>query len=420
MSDHVKRFVCRALFVFGCLLPTVVVLNWVLRPSTPQQWQNAIKQQFGLSTTIGAVETPLPQQTILQDVLLHCAEQQETTSLGSISIVNTEQNRQVWVESLSISNQSLSHLLQRIYREVRDIETAARPLKIHFGSVTIIDEQQHLKLSNVVVQVTPKTNSLEITLNFQLPSAADGDWITMGYERRQEQTTTEIWTLDTRQNKLPTLLLAESISAAKSLGDSATFQGVAHVRVIDSRVDADIWGRIDQINLFELVFEPFDRFLSGTASVQLNTCRMSANKLTLMEGTFECKAGRIEKELLLDLVEGMPLPAPQLRPAVQDQPYIDFSHAQFAFRIKSGLLALQGDEKGNLFESSDIEGTGLVVSHQYGYPIERLLQALGTSHQPALPRNVAELAKYLQLYADVAQNAEASNSVGEPVETLNR
>ena len=76
MHSQVRRFWCRAGFLLGCLLPTLVVGGWLAYQRTDsyrailaRRWSEAIAQRLGVRVSIDDVTRPEPGLTRLTGVL---------------------------------------------------------------------------------------------------------------------------------------------------------------------------------------------------------------------------------------------------------------------------------------------------------------------------------------------------------------
>ncbi|HMO15949.1 MAG TPA: hypothetical protein PKD64_17720 [Pirellulaceae bacterium] len=415
MSDHVKRLICRLLFVVCCVVPTCIVLKWIVSPPTATEWQDAIKQRTGLSTAIGSISTPYPQQTILHDVRLAVPETSSEIELGSLLLTNAENRRTITIGSIELGNRSLVQIIRRLHSGIREVFDVRRPIEIRIESAAISAENQRHVLRNVLVNLIPKAKSIDVVVRFQ--SGSNGDaapWSEIRFSRQMDDPTVDSWNFDFSQKKIPLVLIAEWSPFARSLGELATFQGIANVNVVDAAWDAQVMGHLDQIDLYACLSETFGRFVGGTGAIVLRSCAVKENKLINAEGIVS-GFGRMEKEMYFDLVRQFAAVAPTLSPHVAEQFYIPFE-TQSGFSLDSGMIQLAGDASGNILISEDIQGPGLVVRNS-AFPIERLLQVLGKVEQPQLPSNVAHLAQHIQFaeaYSNRLETAvETSESQGE-------
>ena len=144
MSDYLKRISCRALFFVFCLLPTAVVIQWILTPATTADWEARIHRALGLVSHVKSTSTPLPNQTILSQLVIVNNDTSKPVELGQVSIWNTEQNKKVQLRSLRIQVDSFFELISCVQSHIRPDSIGQRNYELSFGESVTLKELDSL------------------------------------------------------------------------------------------------------------------------------------------------------------------------------------------------------------------------------------------------------------------------------------
>ena len=397
MSDHQKRIICRAFFVLLCVVPTVIVIKWLFTPPTTTQWEERIKGNLGLVTNVESVETPLPQETILGAVHILGKENDVAVDLGSVTVANTEQARQIVVQKFDVNDISLAHVLRRVHREVSDPPYPVRPYQVFFGQVQIRSEnlngdQLVQELHGASIQILPTEQSLELTLKFKLSMADDAPVTQITYIRRLHTQPQEIWAVNSPQAELPVWMLAEIIPELKCMGSSATFNGTIQLEKYEHQWNGIAAGWLKSVDLFHLVWLPFDQWVFGQADIRIDSCNIRESKIVSMEGDFTSQRGEVGMMLLHSLSKhlNMGKPHPDLAPYK-----VRYKQARFDFQIENDQFHLRGDSGGCLIYSEDNKQL-LIVDQGAWFPIASLVNALG-DHQPSVPLSARSMSRFLHV-----------------------
>jgi hypothetical protein len=143
------------------------------------------------------------------------------------------------------------------------------------NDLTIHSRTGALTLRDLDAWVRTDQATTEATIQF-LPANSTTQsplTITVRRDRSDEYPATE-WLLDTQGTSLPCSALAEYLPQLESLGSEATFRGSLHWRQQQEHWSIDLAGsRFEGISLDRL-FEQNAHRISGTATVQLDRCRI--------------------------------------------------------------------------------------------------------------------------------------------------
>lgn len=420
MSDNQKRIVCRLLFIVCCVVPTAIVLKWIFTPPTTMQWESHIKSHLGLITKIENVHTPLPQETILENVRALDIAKNRPIELGTITIANTEKGRSVILQDLGIQNYTLANLLKRIHMQVSESRDLARPYAIYLKQATIhstdFNNQKLVQsLHNILIQVIPGERRLELSIKFKLQPDAESPYIQLTHVRLLESKPDETWALNASQSSIPAWLLADIVPELDCLGSHASFTGVIRLERSGRQWDGFCRGKLTHVDLFHLVQRPFNRWAYGLADIQIESCQIQNGKITHIQGQFKCKEGQVGTDLIQSLAHAFQLGAPHLDPLGTK---IDFQVVHFGFQIEKNKINLRGDAGGTIMYSTNNDQF-LIVDQGAWHPVANLIKALGESSL-SVPITSRAMSEYLQLASLNEEDLLAVPYVGQITNTDDR
>jgi hypothetical protein len=142
LSDNQKRFICRMLFLVFCAIPTCVTIYVATHKRTPDQWAQILQAELGVQTSIGAVETPLPDVLVLRDVKLYDNDGVPFfESLGArIELGNV--NQIVFPNREQITLEGLAHFAEEAAERMVKPQANAKPWTVSFQRVLLQGERE--------------------------------------------------------------------------------------------------------------------------------------------------------------------------------------------------------------------------------------------------------------------------------------
>lgn len=304
MNERQKRFACRASFLLFCIVPTSLVVSWILRPAKPGPWEDALARFTGFETSVAKVSNPRPNAYHLEDIIFTGQGGGLVAAINAATVANRSGRPYVTVSHLQIQQPHLTEVLDVLHRElIRRASPEHNSTQVIFDRMTIGDGIGAGQTFEYVLGSVRSTKDRRI-ISVQFVLAGEP------IEQRQQLTIESViapteggeatlWTLDTRETHLPCRLIAAVFPGFKTLGDEAEFTGRIEFRSIAAGWDCEMSGLFRYVDLYRLVNERFHHVLHGTADIVLTHCRFRNGLVEHVAGEVECGEGLIGASLLM-------------------------------------------------------------------------------------------------------------------------
>ncbi len=393
LHEAIRRRVCVALFVLGCIVPTAGLLVWGLWRITPwhlQQQAAELERLLGLVVRLEKVAYPQPNVAIYEGVELADPDTGQ-------SILRADQVQIRWTPAAAttrafVGQVKLSFQGMEIYTDslARLVELVRRALAqpAHWPRYEVQIEADQLRLRTgqqirTASELTGFLQPLEVgthgRLVFRWPGTQTSQpiQIRFGRDHRPKPPVSGL-ELALGDSAIPCSLLVGLWPGLERLGPLASIRGTLWICQHQGQVEYRFQGQLFQVDLRTVFGEELGPELSGLAQLDLEEARMLNGRLEEAAGTVRAGPGTISQRLCQAAVRELGL-ASSLHP-LHEQQTLSYEQLAVSFRITAEGLLLRGIAPG------PAPGGILVDSH-------RLL--LGEADPSAQPIPIAALIRTL-------------------------
>ncbi len=403
MHERTQRAIARLMFVFCCAVPTSITLMCVMITWTP--WHHArtlrtiegeLSRDTGLLIEIGDYERPAPSSIHLYDVrALDPETGREIARVREVHWAAIDDEVAILLHQPELKSSELRSTWKLIHdRFLCRPERTSAAVQIAANDLTIHSRTGALTLRDVDAWIRPLEDSVEATVQC-LPAISQSNspfTITASRIRSGESPSTR-WLLDTGGTPLPCSALGEYLPPLESLGSDAMFSGTMRWHTQAGQWWIDLGGsRFEQVSLDRL-FEKHAHRLSGTASIQLERCRIERNnRKSDIAGSIRAKNGLIGRSLILSAREHLGFNVRLPEGMVNSLGDIPYDRIALGFNLNNTQLRLDGICRTEIGYESYPAGVVLCLD---GYPLVesngatldslKVLTALAPSHSVLVP-----------------------------------
>ena len=276
MSDNQRRFFCRLLFLFFCILPTAIIVYRAAHPQTPEFWQRSIQSQLGIATQIVDIETPAPGETVLRGLTLLGKDGQPILSAIETRLKFGKDFNELQIkERVRLTARGLTELADRLNE--RMIRSGAWSIRLE--DVEVIGDQlrdgaiQTVALSPVEIAIRPDLASgyeatdavVRMGINGQIKSY--DQLVECHFRCFKDPTATKV-DVETGGNDVPCWLVEGWVPQLAELGPRATFQGRIGIDPVSQNDIGRVRGFFGQVSLPPEA-DAFDKVAANTTQQKL-------------------------------------------------------------------------------------------------------------------------------------------------------
>ena len=296
MPEKKQRFICRTLFLIGCLLPTLFVCWSILFDSTKNDWSNALRDRLGVHAEIETIVTPQPGLTRLQNVSFTDYSNAHIVDLEQVFVTQLSNGKaQCFVPAIRIAAEDLPRLIERAEYALNHHPRLSCQIKFQKIEIYSKTTDQNLTFADCRLVVGKSATNQSITFDFhpQFESAngTDGDAkqkpCSFTMTRTEKEAVQESkYELQTNGYVLPTWAFADYVEPLQMLGDGATFQGTVLGGTDFTKID----GKFHQVDLFHYFSNSFAHELKGLADVQMELAWMQREGTSKIHGNVKMQS----------------------------------------------------------------------------------------------------------------------------------
>ncbi len=389
LSDNQKRLICRSGFGLLCALPPILIALLIIARPGRNDIERELAYRIGTPATIDSLSRPRPGQVNLSTVSFNIKDDspgadarpwihRDVVSWKSKGVLNCQTTPD------AIDVKDLSKLVLSALRQQSFGEHSKRPVKVHFDRLTIKDAAHpafEFEAYEVQIQQWFTSNGWQVAIEFR-PNV-DGKLIQFKQEiQKSPDETIQSWSFDTANQHVPVRLFQDFVPELHFLGHRAQIQGSLIAEKKDQDWKLEFKGRIDDVDLNDLIGEATGFETHGLATVERLQCSASQNRIQKLSGILRCNQGVLDGRLVQRLSSWPSISAPLLG----NQP-VTFYYLGIQFQFENGYAYLASARhleskeamaitlnREPLLQQSSVTGTAV--------PIPKLLNTL-------IPRNNA-------------------------------
>jgi len=304
MHDRTRRFICRTVFLLCGVLPTAIVLGWCLSMHSGGQLATLrarLESALGLKVQLAKVSYPRPGCTLLEGVELADSETGQTVASSRlVEISSDSQGETVFASQPEIDAAAVAHLKILIdgwlRRPVDSREPSLRwtagelTLRWSGGAQTFVD-------CNAEFRSTPDGNAAEATLHLADSDSAQSIRLQWRRSNVSGQPANSL-KIQADSTPLPFALIAVLAERENHWGPHSTLEGALTAMETPDGWQAELTGRMENIDLHSAVSEQFPHQLSGNGELAIKHAVIHAGRLEEAEGTIHAGPGMVSPSLL--------------------------------------------------------------------------------------------------------------------------
>ena len=324
-SDNQRRFICRSIFLLLAVVPTCVTIYAATHRRSPDQWAQLIQAELGIQTTIGAIETPLPDELIVRDLKLYDNDGQPILESLVANIKLGNINRIDFRNPIQVKCEGLSHLIEEASQRLIKPNVNAKPWEITFQNFEVISKLNesseyyrgfdmkglHIGWFN---GRDGRMVMMECPIN-EINGQAHDDRVWLRLDRNYESGTFNVSFDTTKNGSIPCWLARHWFPQLENeLGPDAEFSGVAAIASNGGDTQCDLTGRIVNVGLPQIAGSdrfglPADLASRRPTSIFVNGLRLEDTRWTL--GTAAIQVGDNQYRQLVNPWQDRPAQSPE-------------------------------------------------------------------------------------------------------------
>jgi hypothetical protein len=388
IHDRTRRWICRVIFILGGILPMVCVAAWaavVHSPSHLEAVRREVAEILGLDVRLASVSYPQPGVMLLEGLELADADAKEPlASIRAAEIISDGKSRTIVLSQPDVNIARPEWLWSLIDARLRHRADQA-PLRLAAGELTLRFHGGAATLIDCNTQVESASERNTLTAAFRLADVPASEPVRLRIERSSSAgQSVSSFGLDARSAMLPCSMLAAVLERRNYLGEKSTLRGDIRGTRMPDGWQGEFSGRLESVDLNELVTDQFPHRLSGKATLTVDKAVVHSGRLEEFHGAILAGPGIVSDSLLASAADNLKMRREGLRGPTGAANYEELS-AAFDFDARG--LVMRGTCKDNR--------PGLVIRSRQGailwqtaggpVPVVALVKTLVPDSQTQVP-----------------------------------
>ena len=379
MSDRLKRFICRSIFFVCCLLPTLMVVKWVLFPKTVDDWNLELRSQLGVKVSVEQFQTPTPQVTLLKNVRFE-HNNRACLELSQVKTASVQGQQLISLSHTQLCIDDLRYLLTEIITTVNQ-NPADVPTQIRIANLDLYEKPNDPKsrrwpLREVIIDVK-QTDGRTSAVCKARTNGRDANIIVRAALNSSVHDSQFQWELQNESSPIDAWVFKPFFPWLRHCGDQCQFTGTVVVRYENGSLESgQITGTLANIDGNTLLNEQFDIGFSGMANLLIDNCELVDGRIEEMTGLVSCQQGTFDTRFVHRITKpvlNLHIAFDQFQQAVTSAA---FENLKLGFQIHNGSLILAGNENGEVAYDQHSKSPLLVTGNGHTHPVSALVRAL--------------------------------------------
>jgi hypothetical protein len=304
LHDRNRRLICRTIFLLCGVLPIVFVAgwcSWMRSPSRTESVRSQLESALGLAVRLARVSDPCPGSMLLKDVELADLEAgRSVASARLVEISDDPQGKTIFAAQPEIDAGAAAYvktLIDSLLR--RQLNSPGRELRVAAGEMTLRwpGGAQTFVDCSAQLQSTSAGNSLDATLHLANSDGAQPIQLEWARSNASGQPAASM-KIHADGAPLPFPLIALIAQRENHCGPHSTFEGKLDAMETPDGWQAELAGRLKNVDLHWVVSEQFPHQLSGNAELIVKQAVIHAGRLEELQGTIHAGPGTVSPSLL--------------------------------------------------------------------------------------------------------------------------
>jgi hypothetical protein len=388
IHDRTRRWICRVIFILGGVLPMACVAAWAAVVHSASHLE-AVRQQvaevLGLNVRLESVSYPQPGVMLLKGLELTDAETGEPLASIRAAEIISDGKSQTIVLSQPDANITRPQWLwaltdSRLHRRIGEA-----PLRLSAGELTVRFRGGAATLIDCSAQFESASERNTLTAAFRLADLPATEPDRLRIERASAGVeSARSFEMDARAAALPCSLLTALVERRNYLGEKSTVRGQIRGTQMPNGWQGEFSGRLENVDLNELVTDQFPHRLSGKAAMSIEKAIVHSGRVEEFHGTMSAGQGIVSDSLLASAADNLKMRREGSRTATSTTDYEELSAA---FDLDARGLVVRGTCKDNRpgIVMRGREGATLWQTTGGPVPIVAFLKALVPDSQTQVP-----------------------------------
>ena len=302
-SDSQRRTICRLLFVFCAIVPTLFAIRQVFSPSSPTEIETALRAATGIVASVASVETPRPGFYTLQSVQLPIADGAELM-LGTVHVATGTACQIEIPETVRIDCADLTSLVQQFCTVALPTTqaglTSSTPMVLRCQRVIVSDREfpndpaRQLILSPMVFHFATDSDRSVAAIRFQIAGLSAAPPVEIMIEKPVNSAAGgQLVRVATGDSMIPVWLAKAVWPEAESLLPTGQFSGQIAIAVdAAGRMDGAVGGSLTQADLRHL-FSGTCLDMTGIADLLNVQCSIESSRIKSFSTILSAESGSI-------------------------------------------------------------------------------------------------------------------------------
>jgi len=342
IHDRTRRWICRVIFILGGVLPMAAVAAWaavVHSASHLEAIRLHVAEVLGLEVRLASVSYPQPGVMLLEGLELADAESAEPlASIRTVEIIDDGKSQTIVLSQPEVNIARPQWLRTLIDGRLRR-RTNEMPLRLTAGELTFRFRGGMQTLVDCKAQLESSSKSTVLTAAFRPADVPAAEPVRVRFERSSAGgDLANSFDLDARATALPCSTLAALLERGNYLGQKSTLRGSVRGMEMPDGWQREFSGRLENIDLNDLVSNQFPHRLGGTAVLTIDKAVVHSGRLEEFHGTISASPGIVSDSLLAAAADNLKMRREGLRTTTST----DYEVLSAAFDLDARGLVVRG------------------------------------------------------------------------------
>lgn len=321
MHEGTRQVICRLAFLFGCFLPTLMVLSWCASHYLPGRAEAARQQladRLGLEVELAEVTYPRPGVIAYLGVRLADPELGETLmTFGKLEVTRTGDHVSLVATQSEVARagfEKLWELLQRQLR-LRDMET----LRLRAAQVDYRQGDTVHRLTDLQTRLDATDSGAQAVVAWRVAGLDMKQPFRLGMVRdRSTSPPSTQWQLETGETPLPCSLVTALLPEAARLGEASRFRGSVWAQQSHEGWNGAMTGQVYEVDLKSALGPVFPHPLQGKALLTVDRATFRQGRLESLHASVFASHGTYGRSLVEAAAQHLGMQVVTARPLLAD------------------------------------------------------------------------------------------------------
>jgi hypothetical protein len=388
IHDRTRRWICRVLFILGGVLPMAAVAAWaavVHSASHLEAVRRQVAETLGLDVRLASVSYPQPGVMLLEGLELVDAETKvPLASIRAAEVIRDGKSQTIVLSQPDVNIMRPGWLWTLIDSRLRYRADLA-PLRLSAGELTLRFRGGMQTLVDCNAQFESASQRDALTAAFRLADVSATEPVRLQIKRSSAGgEPANSFELDARAVALPFSLLTALVERRNYLGQKSTLSGQIRGMQMPDGWQCEFSGRLENVDLNDLVTDEFPHRLSGTATLTIEKAIVHSGRVEEFHGTISAGPGVVSDSLMASAADNLKMRREGLRTAPSTT---DYEQLSAAFDLDARGLVVRGTCKDSRpgIVLRGREGAILWQSSSGPVPVVALVKTLVPDSQTQVP-----------------------------------